>query len=75
MTITKDSKLGEIFDDPRYLEIFDKHIPGLSQNSMVSMAKGLAIKYLLKQPQAKGLGFTEDKVEVILDEINKLPVA
>ena len=72
MAVTMDSKLGEIFNDPKFLEIFDKHIPGLSSNPMVSVAKNLAIKYLLKQPQAKGMGFTEEKVEAILEEINSL---
>lgn len=72
MTISTDSKLGEIVDNPEYLAIFDKHIPGLSSNPMVNMAKGLALKYLLKQPQAKGMGFTQEKVEAMIDEINKL---
>jgi hypothetical protein len=72
MALTTDSKLGELFADPRFVAIFDKHIPGLSSNPMVPMAKNLAIKYLLKQPQAKGLGFTADKVDLILAEINAL---
>jgi hypothetical protein len=72
MTVSTDSKLGDIFDNPKYLEVFNKHIPGLSENPMVGMAKGLAIKYLLKQPQAKGLGFTQEKVAAILEEINAL---
>jgi len=73
MAISMDSKLGEIFEEPRFVEIFDKHFPGLSSHPMLSVAKELAIKYLLKQPQAKGLGFTQDKVEAIIDEINNLP--
>lgn len=72
MAISMDSKFGEIIGNPQYLEIFDRHIPGLSSNPMVGMAKELAIKYLLKQPQAKGMGFTPEKVEAIIDEINKL---
>jgi hypothetical protein len=72
MAFTFDSKLGEIMADPRYVEIFEKYCPGLSKNPMVAMAKQLSIKYLLAAPQAKGMGFTKDKVEAMIDEINKL---
>jgi len=72
MAISVDSKLGEIFDDPRYVQIFDRQIPGLSSHPMLSIAKGLQIKYLLKQPQAKGLGFTKENVDAIIDACNKL---
>ena len=46
--------------------------PGLSSHPMLSIAKGLQIKYLLKQPQAKGLGFTKENVDAIIDACNKL---
>lgn len=72
MAFSTDSKFGEIMENPQYLAIFDKHIPGLSSNPMVAMAKELAIKYLLKQPQAKGMGFTPEKVQAVIDEINRL---
>jgi len=72
MALTYDSKLGELMDNPEYKAIFDKHIPGLSSNPMVKMAKKLALKYLLKQRQAKGLGFTQEKVDVIIAECNEL---
>lgn len=72
MALTHDSKLGDLMDNPDFKAIFDKHIPGLSSNPMVKMGKKLAIKYLLKQPQAKGLGFTLDKVDAIIAECNKL---
>ena len=72
MPLTYDSTLGDLINNPEYLAIFDKHIPGLSSNPMVGMGKKLAIKYLLKQPQAKGLGFTQDKVDAIIAECNEL---
>ncbi len=72
MAITMDSKLGDILDDPKFKEIFDKQIPGLSSNAMVGMGKKLAIKYLLKQPQAKGLGFTKENVDAIINACNDL---
>ncbi|MCL1895818.1 MAG: hypothetical protein FWG03_04650 [Clostridiales bacterium] len=72
MALSYDSKLGELMDNPDYKAIFDKHIPGLSSNPMVAMGKKLAIKYLLKQPQAKGLGFTQETVDAIIAECNEL---
>lgn len=72
MALSYDSTLGDLVSNPEYLAIFDKHIPGLSSNPMVKMGKKLAIKYLLKQPQAKGLGFTPEKVDAIIAECNAL---
>lgn len=72
MALSYDSKLGELVENPDFKAIFDKHIPGLSSNPMVGMGKKLAIKYLLKQPQAKGLGFTTEKVDAIIAECNAL---
>ncbi len=72
MALTYDSKLGDLMDNPSYKAVFDKHIPGLSSNPMVAMGKKLAIKYLLKQPQAKGLGFTQEKVDALIAECNEL---
>ena len=72
MALSYESKLAELMDNPSYKEVFDKHIPGLSSNPMVAMGKKLAIKYLLKQPQAKGLGFTQEKVDAIIEECNAL---
>ena len=70
--ITVDSKLAEILDVPEFKAIFDEVIPGLSSNPMVGVGKGMAIKYLMKYPQAKGLGFTAYKVQEILDRCNAL---
>jgi hypothetical protein len=72
MTISYDSKLKDLLDEPRYKEVFDRVIPGLSSNPMVGMGKNLQIKYLMKQPQAKGLGFTKENVDAIIDACNKL---
>ncbi|MBQ6622288.1 MAG: hypothetical protein IJH75_05595 [Mogibacterium sp.] len=70
--ITVDSKLGEILNNEAYKAIFDEVIPGLSSNDMVGVAKGMAIKHLLKYPQAKKLGFTKEAVQEILDRVNAL---
>jgi hypothetical protein len=72
MALSYDSKLADLINNPDYKAIFDKHIPGLSSNPMVAMGKKLAIKYLMKQPQAKGMGFTQEKVDAIIEECNLL---
>jgi len=72
MALSYDSTLKDLIDNPVNKAVFDKHIPGLSSNPMVAMGKKLAIKYLLKQPQAKGLGFTQEKVDAIIAECNEL---
>jgi hypothetical protein len=72
MALSYDSTLADLVGNPDYKAIFDKHIPGLSSNPMVAMGKKLAIKYLLKQPQAKGLGFTKENVDLIIEECNQL---
>lgn len=70
--ITVNDKLGVLLDNEEYKAIFDEVIPGLSDNEMVGVGKGLSIKYLLKMPQAKGLGFTKEAVDTILDRCNAL---
>ena len=71
MALSYDSTLKNILDNPKYKAVFDKYIPGLSNNPMVEMGKNLAIKQLLKQPKLKSLGITQEKVDSILAECNK----
>jgi hypothetical protein len=71
MAFTLDSTLGELLDDPQAEAILDKHLPGISRNPLVAMAKNLSLKMILAMPQAAQLGLTTAKVEGILAEINK----
>lgn len=72
MKLTLDSTLGSILDEPKAKAVLDKHFPGLSSNPMVAMAKGMSLKTILSFPQAAQLGFTKEKAEALLEEINKL---
>jgi hypothetical protein len=65
-----DSKLGDILDDTRAVDILEKHAPGISKNPMIGFAKGMTLKTLLEMPQAKQYGVTEDMVQKVLAEIN-----
>jgi len=71
MAFTLDTTLGTILDDPKAKAILEQHLPGISNNPMVGMAKGMSLNMILSMPQAAQFGLTKEKVEVILAEINK----
>jgi len=72
MAFTLDTTLGELLDEPKAKTLLDKYMPGIATNPMVAMVKGMSLKMLLSMPQATQLGITKEKVESILDEVNKL---
>lgn len=71
MAFTLDTTLGEIIDNPQAKAVLDQYLPGVSDNPMVAMAKGMSLNVILAMPQAAQLGLTKDKAEAILAEINK----
>lgn len=71
MAYTLDTKVGELLKDTHAVEVLERHVPGISTNSMIGMASGMTIKSLLAMPQAQQYGVTEEKVRSILEEINK----
>lgn len=71
MAFTRDTMLGEILDDPQAKAVLDKHLPGVADNPMVGMARGMSLNMVLALPQAKQLGLTEEKADDLLAEINK----
>ena len=70
MAYTLDTKVGDILKDTHALEILEKHVPGVSKNPMIGMAKGFSLKQILSMPQAKNAGLTEAMVTKVLAEIN-----
>jgi hypothetical protein len=71
MAITLDTTLGALLDDPKAKAVLDQYMPGISSNPMVAMARGMSLKMILAMPQAAQFGFTKEKAEAILAEINK----
>ncbi len=71
MAYTLDTTLGDILDDPQAKEVLDKHLPGVSDNPMVGMARGMSLNTILSMPQAEQLGLTRERAETVLDEVNK----
>ena len=72
MPYTLDTTVGEILDDTGAVKILEKHMPGISTNPMLGMAKGMTLKTIVNFPQAKQLGITEQKVQQVLAEVNAL---
>ena len=70
MACTLDTTVGEILKDTHAVEILERHVPGVSKNPMIGMAKGMTLKSILAMPQAKEAGLTEDMVSKVLAEIN-----
>ena len=72
MAYTLDTTVGTLLDDTGAVKVFEKHVPGISTNPMLGMAKGMTLKALLALPQAKQFGITEDMVKKVLAEVNAL---
>jgi hypothetical protein len=72
MAITMDTTIGEILDNPKAKAVLDKHFPGASSNPMIGMARGMSLNTILSMPQAQQMGLTREKVQGMLDEVNKL---
>ncbi len=71
MNFTLDTTLGQILDNPQAKTIFNQYIPGVADNPMVAMARGMSLNAILSMPQAAQMGLTKEKVEAILADINK----
>jgi len=72
MAFTVDSSLGQLLDDPQAKAVIDQYLPGLSTNPMVAMVRGMSLKMILSMPQAAQFGITQEKVDVILAEVNRM---
>jgi hypothetical protein len=71
MAYTLDTTLGTLLDHPQAKTIIDQYLPGISQNPMVGMVRGLTFNMILSMPQAAQLGLTKEKAEALLAEVNK----
>lgn len=71
MAYTMDTTLGDLLADPQATKLLDQYVPGISTNPMVAMVKGVSLRMLVGMPQAAQMGFTAEKAQQVLDEINK----
>jgi hypothetical protein len=67
-----DTTLGDLLKDPRVVGILNQYIPGIATNPMVAMVQNMSLNAIVSMPQAAALGFTKEKAEAILAEVNKL---
>lgn len=72
MAFTLDSTLGQLLDNPQAKAVVDQYLPGVSTNPMVAMAKGMSLRMILSMPQAAQFGLTQEKVDQVLVEVNKV---
>ena len=70
MAYTLETKVGEILKDLGAVEVFERYAPGISNNPMIGLAKGMTLKSLVAMPQARQAGVTEEMVVKVLAEIN-----
>jgi hypothetical protein len=70
MAYTLDTKVGDLLKDTHAVEILERHVPGISKNPMIGLAKGMTLRSVLAMPQAKQAGLTETMVQQVLTEIN-----
>jgi hypothetical protein len=70
MAYTMETTVGEILEDTNAVEILEKYVPGISENPMLGMAKGITLEALVDNPLAKQAGLTEEMVTTVLKEIN-----
>ncbi len=69
MAITVDSKLGDIFANPKAKAIMDKHLPGFSTNPQMAMAKGMSLKMVAPMSGGK---ITPAILKAIEEDFKKL---
>ena len=72
MMYTMDTRIGQLLDDTKAVEVLEKRVPGISRNPAVTMARGMSLKSLADNPQAKQMGVTQAKLQQVLDEVNKV---
>lgn len=66
ISFTIDSKLGELLANEAAQKVLEKHLPGISTNPMIGMAKGFTLKQLANIPQAN---ISEEKLTNILSDL------
>ena len=71
MAFTLDTTLGTLLDNPQAKAVMEQYMPGISNNPLAAMAKGMSLKMILSMPQAKQLGLTEEMANQMLAEINR----
>ena len=70
MTVSLESKVGEILKNKKAVEVLEKYVPGITKNPMLALAKGMTLKNVLAMSQVKQYGITQEMITKVIDEIN-----
>ncbi len=70
MAYTMDSKVGEVLNDPHARQVLERCAPGITDNPIIGMEKGMTLQSVLDMPQAKQAGMSEETVQKVLSDIN-----
>ena len=69
VALTIDSTLREILADEKGKAVLEKHLPGISTNPQVEMAKGMTLKQLA--PLSQGM-ITNEMLSSIAEDLSKI---
>ncbi len=70
MAYTMDSKVEDILNDPHAKQVLERSAPGITNNPIIAMVKGMTLRSVLDMPQAKQAGIGQQTVEKVLSDIN-----
>ncbi|MCE1254904.1 MAG: hypothetical protein LWX83_15325 [Anaerolineae bacterium] len=71
MAYTLDTPLGTLLDKPEVKTTIEQHFPGISDNPLTGMLRGVTLNMILSLPQAEQIGLTKERAEAMLVEVNK----
>ncbi|GAA0399689.1 hypothetical protein [Paenibacillus motobuensis] len=69
MTFNENSKLGDLLQNDSAKVVLEKHLPGITTNTMLSMALGFTLKQLSGFPQAE---LSEAKLMELVDDLKDI---
>ncbi len=72
MAYTLDTKVGDLLQDSKAIQVLEKRVPGITSNPMIGLAKGMTLRSLLAMPQVQQAGVNEKMITDVLNEINAL---
>ncbi len=72
MAYTLDTKVGDLLQDNKAIQVLEKRVPGITSNPMIGLAKGMTLRSLLEMPQVQQAGVNEKMVTDVLNEINSM---
>lgn len=67
--ITMESKLKEVMEDPKAVEVLESMVPGISKNPALKMAYGMSLRNCCRFPQS---GFDAEKTAELEERLKAI---